>query len=233
MKKWIAILLATVLTLGLLAGCQSISNISDLTHFQTNEDYSEEKLLEITEALSDGKLSNSHKGGVPWLTIDGYGSHYLGQHNGYDMLLITTAITPGMVIELLPGVSIPEDQREAEAKLTESKRTQKIGESTFYPALSRELYVHKDGEFLPLKDAYEQGLISEDAIETAAQNFNHYLQYCDSIGEEELQYRDFKYFYFKKHQYPDWPLRKYAIEQITKYKSRLISEGYEIPEEFQ
>lgn len=50
------------------------------------------------------------------------------------------------------------------------------GHEMYFPCLGYEIYVHKDGEFLKLEDAYEKGFISEaDAAQIAEANHIRYF----------------------------------------------------------
>ena len=68
---------------------------------------------------------------------------YYGTYNGYDILL-SEGMTNGFM-------------------------TISVAESYFNYHCGFELYAHKDGTRIPLKEAYEQGLVSKETIEKVAE----------------------------------------------------------------
>ena len=74
--------------------------------------------------------------------IDGGGDwRYYGTENGYAFIFVKGVLTTYYTIE--------------------------IGPKLFRSGSSFELFAYKDGTFMKLKDAYEQGLVSLEAIESA------------------------------------------------------------------
>ena len=74
--------------------------------------------------------------------IDGGGDwRYYGTENGYAFIFVKGVLTTYYTIE--------------------------IGPKLFRSGSSFELFAYKDGTFIKLKDAYDQGLVSLDAIEDA------------------------------------------------------------------
>ena len=48
----------------------------------------------------------------------------------------------------------------------------RVAEQLFYPASSRAVWVHKDGAVYSLKEAYEQGLVSDEGVRAAREMFD-------------------------------------------------------------
>ena len=73
-----------------------------------------------------------------------YGARYYGTYNGYTILFDNS----GMQLQAYWAIQ--------------------VGTESFKHYAGFQLYAYKDGEFIWLPDAYEQGLISDDAVSQAA-----------------------------------------------------------------
>ncbi len=81
--------------------------------------------------------------GTGRLITENYPMYYYGTYNGYDVFF-----SYGMV-----GMSF----------------YRRIGDELFLCKSSGKLYLHLNGKFIPLEEAYDQGLISAESLRKAAQ----------------------------------------------------------------
>ena len=137
-------LLVITLLLGCLAACQSTTGSDQTTGPLPieNEDGTLAQWMkdEIVQAyVNEGGSAKD----ILWAdeTPSGAGRRYYGTDNGYVILC---------------GIGGPE-----------CRWTIEIGEYVFKYSCHFWLWAYKDGELFQLKDVYEQGLISDDAIQAA------------------------------------------------------------------
>lgn len=144
-----------LLLIGLFAGCAHSGNKQD--------DKDSEKLLNYPAPVSEKKIEKIEKDyakkfkkefKLRWSTEkEPKGeAFYCGHDNGYDILVFTPELDSSLSISGSKEFSV------------------KIGGDVEFAHLNgeTELYAHKDGEFIKLADAYEDGLITKEALEEAS-----------------------------------------------------------------
>lgn len=121
---------------------------------------SEEKMLELDDAFyaQEGYRFNWCNPAAKDHTSD----RYYGTHGGYG-ILFTSSIGP---LEMISTVT--------------------IGDYSFKHAMQFELYAHRDGEFRPLKEIYDDGLISDQSI---AEIYEAHRDYCLKIAGDNDYFR--------------------------------------------
>ena len=88
----------------------------------------------------------------------------------------------------------------------------RVAEQLFYPASSRAVWVHKDGAVYSLKEAYEQGLVSDEGVRAAREMFDKCVYEMRTADPFEVLETEFAYM---RQKYADDPqMQKYLDEYI-------------------
>ena len=159
MRKMV-ILLATVLLLCIFAGCTHSGNMrkdddtGKIVHYPAA--VTEEKIQKIEKAY-EAKFKKEFK--LRWNSEndpDGE-AFYCGSENGYDIIVFVPGGNGSL--SMSGGVSVY------------------IGGDVEFPNMNAQssLYAYNDGDFIKLSDAYEEGLITKEGLEEAAENYKSAL----------------------------------------------------------
>lgn len=174
MKKWITILLAAVLMICLLAGCQnSDSSIDQSTLTQEQRDA-------ISAAYKDSESLNLY-----WYHTDGLGAYYLGEVEGciifYNLRTWNSYVNIDFEYKDNLTWYLPGRYRLCEFTL--------LG-IPFSPAFENQLFAYKDGEVCWLTKAWAKGWISKDGAQQVKEAYDVFIQHLIDMGEDNYLKRE-------------------------------------------
>ena len=140
-KQWIALVCGCVLLLSTLAGCQKTVPESDTVLGEAME---QQILADFGDAFAADDPANEYES-ADYIRENAEICSYMGQYNGYTALCID-----GRKIWQTPSEWIPDPV---------------AGYDFVHGSNSNRLVLYKDGTFVPLHDAYEQGIVTETDIQ--------------------------------------------------------------------